>query len=66
MSAVRDCIFNLFASALHIGDRSPISNLKTRHAVVTGTHKHGIMFHYKTEVHADTGSNETISKDEDI
>ena len=37
-SAVRDCLFNLFAATLHIGDRSSIRNLRTRHAVVTGTH----------------------------
>jgi len=27
-----------FAPTLHIGDRSSIRNLRTRHAVVTGTH----------------------------
>ena len=37
-SAVRDCLFNLFASTLLIGGRSSIRNLRTRHAVVTGTH----------------------------
>ena len=37
-SAVRDCLFNLFAATLLIGGRSPIRNLRTRHAVVTGTH----------------------------
>ena len=37
-SAVRDCLFNLFADTLHIGGRSSIRNLRTRHAVVTGTH----------------------------
>ena len=36
--AVRDCLFNTFAAALHIGGRSSIRNLRTRHAVVTGTH----------------------------
>jgi len=36
-SAVRDCLFNIFAAILHIGGRSPIRNLRTRHAVVTGT-----------------------------
>ena len=40
LSAVRDCLFSLFAAALHIGGRSSIRNLRTRHAVVTGTHKH--------------------------
>ena len=37
-SAVRDCVFNIFAATLHIGSRSSIRNLRTRHAVVTGTH----------------------------
>ena len=37
-SAVRDCLFNLFAATLHIGGRSSIRNMRTRHAVVTGTH----------------------------
>ena len=40
MSAVRDCLFNLFAATVHIGGRSSIPNLRMRHAVVTGTHKH--------------------------
>jgi len=30
-------IFNIFAATLHIGGRSSIRNLTTRHAVVTGT-----------------------------
>jgi len=37
MSAVRDCLFSIFATTLPIGDRSSIRNLRTRHAVVTGT-----------------------------
>jgi len=37
-SAVRDCLFNLFLATLLIGGRSSIRNLRTRHAVVTGTH----------------------------
>ena len=41
LSADRDCLFDLFAAALHIGGHSSIRNLRTRHAVVTGTHKHG-------------------------
>jgi hypothetical protein len=39
LSAVRYCLLNLFAAALHIGGRSSIRNLRTRHAVVTDTHK---------------------------
>ena len=35
--AVRDCLFSIFAATLHIGGRSSIHNLRTRHAVVTGT-----------------------------
>ena len=38
ISAVRYCLFNIFAATLHIGGRSSIRNLRTRHAVVTGTH----------------------------
>jgi hypothetical protein len=38
LSAVRDGLFNIFAVTLQIGDRSSIRNLRTRHAVVTGTH----------------------------
>jgi len=37
-SAVRDCLFNLFAATLLIGGRSSIRNLRTRHALVTRTH----------------------------
>ena len=38
LSAVRYCLFNIFAAALHIGGRFSSRNLRTRHAVVTGTH----------------------------
>ena len=38
LSAVQDCLFNLFAATIHIGGRSSIRNLRKRHAVVTGTH----------------------------
>ena len=41
-SAVRGCLFNLFTATLHTGGRSSIRNSRTRHAVVTGTHIHGI------------------------
>ena len=37
LSAVRD-LFNIFAPTVHIGGRSSIRNLRTRHAVVTRTH----------------------------
>ena len=38
LSAVRDCLLNIFAATLHIGGRSSIRSLRRRHAVVTGTH----------------------------
>jgi len=38
LSAVHDCLFNLFTATLHTGGRSSIRNLRTRHGVVTGTH----------------------------
>ena len=37
LSAVRDCLINIFAAILHIRGRSSIRNLRKRHAVVTGT-----------------------------
>ena len=37
LSAVRDCLLNIFASTLHIEGRCSIRNLRTSHAVVTGT-----------------------------
>jgi len=37
LSAARDCLFNIFASALPIEGRSSIRNLRTRQAVVTET-----------------------------
>jgi hypothetical protein len=35
--AVRDLLFNKRIATLHIGGRSSLHNLRTRHAVVTGT-----------------------------
>jgi len=37
LSAVRDCLSNIFAATLHIGGRSTIRNLRTRHVLMTGT-----------------------------
>jgi len=37
-SAVRDCLLNIFISTLHIEGCSSIRNLRTLHAVVTGSH----------------------------
>jgi len=38
LSAVRDCLFNIFAAIIHIRGRSPLRNLRARHDVVTGIH----------------------------
>ena len=38
LSAVRDCLFNIYAASLQIGGRSSNRNLQTRHAVMTATH----------------------------
>ena len=54
LSAVRDCLFNLFTATLHIGGRSSIRNLRTRHAVVTGTHlSHGLWRQQWQKIHTD-------------
>ena len=43
LSAVRDCLFNIFAATVRIGGCSFIHNLRTRHAEVKGTHlSHGV------------------------
>jgi len=41
LSAVHDCILNIFAATLHVGGLSVIRNLRTRHTVVTKTNYHG-------------------------
>jgi len=38
LSAVCSCLFHIFAPTLYIGGLSSIHELRTRHAVVTGTH----------------------------
>ena len=38
LSAVHDYLFNIFAATLHIGGPSSIRNMRTCHAMVTGTH----------------------------
>jgi len=61
LSAVRDCLFNIFAATLHKGGRSSTRNLRMRHAVVTGTplsrhrtvtwHKHCTILSPKHVIH---------------
>jgi hypothetical protein len=43
-SAVRYCLFSIFASSFHIGGRSSIRNLRTCHAEVTGSVRHTSAF----------------------
>jgi hypothetical protein len=38
LSAVRDFLFNILAATFHIGGRSSIRKLKTRHTMMTRTH----------------------------
>jgi hypothetical protein len=38
LSAVRDCLVNIFAANLHIGGRSSIRKLRTRHALEIRSH----------------------------
>jgi len=38
LSAVLDCLFNIFAVTIHIGGRSSIHNLSARHAEMKRTH----------------------------
>ena len=41
LSAVRDCLFNIFSATRNIAGHSSICNLRTCHALVTGTSFHG-------------------------
>jgi len=50
LSAVHDCLFNLFEATLHIRGRSSIRNLRTHHAMVTGTHYHGSYTNNKVKI----------------
>jgi hypothetical protein len=40
LSAVRDCLFNIFVPTLRTGRRSSVRNLRTRHAVRTAMTRH--------------------------
>jgi len=46
LSAVRECLFDVLASTLHIGGRSSIRNLRLSRAVVTGTHLSRTYYYY--------------------
>jgi len=46
LSAVRDCLFNIFAATLHIGGRFSIRNPRTRHALLTRTHLSSLTVYY--------------------
>ena len=49
LSAVRDCVFNIFAATFHTGDRTFIHNLRKCHAVVRGTHLSRLQWIYFLE-----------------
>ena len=44
LSDVPNCLFNIAAATLHIGGRSSIRKLRTRHSVVTENHLSSKMF----------------------
>jgi len=48
LSAVRDCLFNIFAANLRIGGGSSTHNLRTHHAVVTDTHLSWVLYGCET------------------
>jgi len=50
LSAVRDCLCNIFAVTLHTGDRSSSRNVRTRHAVVTGNRLSRDCYYYGNNV----------------
>jgi len=50
-SAFRGCLFSIFAATLLIGGRSSIRSLRTRHAVVTGTHYMDVKLFSTLKVH---------------
>jgi hypothetical protein len=63
LSAVRDCLFNIFAATPPIGGRSSIHNQRMHHAVVTGTHlswKYALCWHQNHQQF--TMSEKAISK----
>jgi len=49
LSAVRDCLFNIFVATHHTVGRSSIRNLRTRHEMVTDTHLSRLSFPSSTE-----------------
>jgi hypothetical protein len=51
LSAVRDCLFNIFEATLHIGGLSSIRNTRTRHAVVTRTYLSWLRVYYVYQFH---------------
>jgi len=58
LSAVRDCLFNIFAATLRNGGRPSIGNLRTRHVVLTGTHSPwlGTIYHFIVFIPRSTGN----------
>ena len=65
MSAVRDCLFNIFAATLNIGGRFSIRNLRTRNATVTRNHLSWILTPLHTQIPSKIlmrASNQTSTK----
>ena len=60
LSVVRNCLFNIFRVTFHIRGRSSIHNLRTHHAVVTGTHLSWI--HMLPKILKKQNKNSTTSK----
>jgi len=52
LSAVHECLFNIFAATLHIGGHSSIRNLSMCHAAVTGTHLSQYLSQYLSNFNA--------------
>jgi len=59
LSAVRGCLFNIFAATFRIWNCSYIRNLRTRHAVLTGAHLSWIDSSYFWSVRSRRGFDST-------
>ena len=52
LSAVRDCLFNIFAATHVIGGRSSRRDMRMQLAMVTGTHLSWDSYHYVVNINA--------------
>jgi len=60
LSAILDCLFNVFAATLHIGGRSSIRNLRTRHAHLLRTLKPYSSFNVRNQLSHRTKQREKL------